>query len=155
MTPMTKTAAPPIGDLFTGPQADRYIAEWVTGLSLLRRKMLRRREAMAPEGPAAAASIEALANVFQRLPPKCAAACRGVCLRWSVLLSSPRLAALADADADGSSTCFAGRDGVVGGACRDERQQRRRGGAVFSLPLLPKHQYRRSSRKKQEFRGMF
>ncbi|CAO2036275.1 unnamed protein product [Urochloa humidicola] len=138
-------------DLFGGPNdADRRIAEWLTGLNLLWRKMLRRREAMRPEGPPAAASNETLASVFQLLPPKSAAACRAVCLRWSVLLSSPRLAA-------GSSTaCVAGRDGV-GGAGQDRRRRRRDGtmlpAAAWVAPL-PKHQYRRY-RKKQGYRGMF
>ncbi|CAN6240671.1 unnamed protein product [Urochloa humidicola] len=138
------------GDLSGGPHADRLIAEWLTGLNLLWRKMLRRREAMRPEGPPAAASNEALASVFQRLPPKSAAACRAVCLRWSVLLSSPRLAA-------GSSTaCFADCDGVDG-AGQDRRRRRRDRtmlpAAAWVAPL-PKHQYRRS-RKKQRYRCMF
>ncbi|CAL5069664.1 unnamed protein product [Urochloa decumbens] len=146
------------GDLSCWPHADRFIAEWLTGMNLLWRKMQRRREAMTrpQEGPAAAASNEALASVFQRLPPKSAAACRAVCLRWSVLLTSPRLAALADAD-DGSSTaaCFAGRDGI---SARQSRGRRRRGGTMLPaatwLAPLPKHQYRRF-RKKQGYRGMF
>ncbi|CAL5025727.1 unnamed protein product [Urochloa decumbens] len=151
----TTTTASPRGDVSCWPHADRFIAEWLTGMNFLWRKMQRRREAMRPqEGPAAAASNEALASVFQRLPPKSAAACRAVCLRWSVLLTSPRLAALAD---DGSSTaaCFAGRDGV---SAQQRRGRRRRGGTMLPaatwLAPLPKHQYRRF-RKKQGYRGMF
>ncbi|PVH35763.1 hypothetical protein PAHAL_7G270400 [Panicum hallii] len=158
MTMAMATTSPTRGDLFLGPHADRYIVEWITGLNLLWRKQLRRREAMRPQGPA---SNEALANVFQRLPPRSVAACRAVCLRWSVLLSSPRLASLAhvdDDDAAGSSTCFfAGRDdGVRAG---QGRRQRRRAAdttpaAATSFPPLPKHQYRRT-KKQQGYRRMF
>ncbi|OEL12674.1 hypothetical protein BAE44_0026307 [Dichanthelium oligosanthes] len=147
------TTTPPRADPFSRPHGDRLIAEWLTGLNLLWRKKLRQREAMRPQGPAAAASDEALANVFQRLSPRSAAACRAVCLRWSVLLSSPRLTSLADADAAGSSTCFfAGHDGVSAAG----QGRRRRGGTMPAAPLfapLPKHQYRRS-RKEQGYRRM-
>jgi len=147
------TTPPTRGGLVCGPHADRYIAEWITGLNLLRREQLRRREAMRPQGPA---SNEALANVFQRLPPRSVAACRAVCLRWSVLLSSPRLAALADA---GSSTCFfAGRDDGVSAAGQGRRRWRGAAGttpaAATSFPPLPKHQYRRT-KKNQGYRRMF
>jgi len=149
------TTPPTRGGLLCGPHADRYIAEWITGLNLLRREQLRRREAMRPQGPA---SNEALANVFQRLPPRSVAACRAVCLRWSVLLSSPRLAALADA---GSSTCFfAGQDDDDGVSAGQGRRRRRRAvgttpAASTSFPPLPKHQYRRTKKKKQGSRCMF
>ncbi|KAF8651747.1 hypothetical protein HU200_063263 [Digitaria exilis] len=149
------TTPPPWGyDLFYGPHGERYIAEWLTGLNLLRRKQLRRRDAMRPQGPSAAASNEALANVLQRLPPKAAAACRAVCLRWYVLLSSPRLAG-------GCFTCFDGPDGVSA-AGSQVRHRRRRGDDTMPAAArartlfapLPKHKYRRT-KKKQGYRRMF
>jgi hypothetical protein len=73
--------------LVCAPLADRYIAEWITGLSLLWRKKLRRREAMRPQGPA---SNEALANVPPLVRAPLIAPARGtrrrrllhVLLRW-------------------------------------------------------------------------
>jgi len=114
MAMTTAAAPPPRRDLLCGPHADRRIAEWITGLNLLWRKLSRRREATSSQGPA---SNEVLANVFQRLSPRSIAACRAVCLRWSVLLSSPRLASVDT----GSTACFAGLDGANAGRCRRRR----------------------------------
>lgn len=110
MAMATTTTAPPSGDLLCGPHAnrdrDRFIAEWITGLNLVCRKQSRRREAMRSQGPA---SNEVLANVFQRLSPRSVTACHAACLKWSALLSSPRLASLADVGGSaGPSACLDG-----------------------------------------------
>jgi hypothetical protein len=94
----------------------------------------RRREATRCHGPA---SNEVLANVFQPLLPRSIAACCAVCLKWSVLLSSPRLVSLA-----GWTACFASLGGANAG-----RARRRRGDTVTAatwFPLLAKRQHRRS-----------
>jgi hypothetical protein len=92
----------------------------------------RRREATRCHGPA---SNEVLANVFQPLSPRSIAACCAVCLKWSVLLSSPRLVSLA-----GWTACFASLGGANAG-----RARRRRGDTVTAatwFPLLAKRQHR-------------